>query len=178
MQQQKVSFFQAKRLRSFLRGKETLVIFTFLTVVAHSVLRLALPGVVEKFIDRLSIDQPEIEELLRFAGLYGLLSLCTLGFMLLKTYLCEKTAWHLTDTPRQKALLGMLGKGQAFFNQYTDGEILERFDGDITILESFVKSTLMPILMDLFVFCGILVIFFSNQWILGVAFLFSCALVL
>ena len=130
----------------------------------YTAIQLTLPIMVEKFIDIIAYGGSEGETIIY---MYSGLILFLVVVKLLKGYSEKEAALKITDKIRYTLLEKSLLKGQAFYNRYSVGEILEVAEKDIDIIDGFIVNTIIPVLVDLFTLIGIFVFFFIKNIYLG-----------
>ena len=130
----------------------------------YTAIQLTLPIMVEKFIDIIAYGGSEGETIIY---MYSGLILFLVAVKLLKGYSEKEAALKITDKIRYKLLEKSLLKGQAFYNRYSVGDILEVAEKDIDIIDGFIVNTIIPVLVDLFTLIGIFVFFFIKNVYLG-----------
>lgn len=122
----------------------------------YAVIQLALPIMVEKFIDIIAYGGSGWETIIyTYTGLV----LFLVVVKLLKGYSEKKSALKITDKIRYRLLEKSLSRGQTFYNHYSVGDILEVAEKDIDIIEEFIVNTAIPVFVDLFTLVGIFVFF-------------------
>lgn len=130
----------------------------------YTAIQLTLPIMVEKFIDIIAYGGSEGETIIY---MYSGLILFLVVVKLLKGYSEKEAALKITDKIRYKLLEKSLLKGQAFYNRYSVGDILEVAEKDIDIIDGFIVNTIIPVLVDLFTLIGIFIFFFIKNIYLG-----------
>ena len=130
----------------------------------YTAIQLTLPIMVEKFIDIIAYGGSEGETIIY---MYSGLILFLVAVKLLKGYSEKEAALKITDKIRYKLLEKSLLKGQAFYNRYSVGDILEVAEKDIDIIDGFIVNTIIPVLVDLFTLIGIFIFFFIKNIYLG-----------
>ena len=130
----------------------------------YTAIQLTLPIMVEKFIDIIAYGGSEGETIIY---MYSGLILFLVVVKLLKGYSEKEAALKITDKIRYKLLEKSLLKGQAFYNRYSVGEIVEVAEKDIDIIDGFIVNTIIPVLVDLFTLIGIFIFFFIKNVYLG-----------
>ena len=130
----------------------------------YTAIQLTLPIMVEKFIDIIAYGGSEGETIIY---MYSGLILFLVAVKLLKGYSEKEAALKITDKIRYTLLEKSLLKGQAFYNRYSVGDILEVAEKDIDIIDGFIVNTIIPVLVDLFTLIGIFVFFFIKNVYLG-----------
>lgn len=122
----------------------------------YVIIQLALPIMVEKFIDIIAYGGSGWEAIIyTYIGLV----LFLVVVKLLKGYSEKKSAFKITDKIRYRLLEKILSRGQTFYNHYSVGDILEVVEKDIDIVEEFIVNTAIPVFVDLFTLAGIFVFF-------------------
>ena len=130
----------------------------------YTAIQLTLPIMVEKFIDIIAYGGSEGETIIY---MYSGLILFLVVVKLLKGYSEKEAALKITDKIRYTLLEKSLLKGQAFYNRYSVGDILEVAEKDIDIIDGFIVNTIIPVLVDLFTLIGIFIFFFIKNIYLG-----------
>ena len=130
----------------------------------YTAIQLTLPIMVEKFIDIIAYGGSEGETIIY---MYSGLILFLVVVKLLKGYSEKEAALKITDKIRYTLLEKSLLKGQAFYNRYSVGDILEVAEKDIDIIDGFIVNTIIPVLVDLFTLIGIFIFFFIKNVYLG-----------
>ena len=130
----------------------------------YTAIQLTLPIMVEKFIDIIAYGGSEGETIIY---MYLGLILFLVAVKLLKGYSEKEAALKITDKIRYTLLEKSLLKGQAFYNRYSVGDILEVAEKDIDIIDGFIVNTITPVLVDLFTLIGIFIFFFIKNVYLG-----------
>ena len=120
----------------------------------YTAIQLTLPIMVEKFIDIIAYGGSEGETIIY---MYSGLILFLVVVKLLKGYSEKEAALKITDKIRYTLLEKSLLKGQAFYNRYSVGDILEVAEKDIDIIDGFIVNTIIPVLVDLFTLIGIFI---------------------
>ena len=131
----------------------------------YTAIQLTLPIMVEKFIDIIAYGGSEGETIIY---MYSGLILFLVVVKLLKGYSEKEAALKITDKIRYTLLEKSLLKGQAFYNRYSVGDILEVAEKDIDIIDGFIVNTIIPVLVDLFTLIGIFIFFFIKNVYLGI----------
>ena len=130
----------------------------------YTAIQLTLPIMVEKFIDIIAYGGSEGETIIY---MYSGLILFLVVVKLLKGYSEKEATLKITDKIRYTLLEKSLLKGQAFYNRYSVGDILEVAEKDIDIIDGFIVNTIIPVFVDLFTLIGIFIFFFIKNIYLG-----------
>ncbi|EFH82363.1 ABC transporter related protein [Ktedonobacter racemifer DSM 44963] len=139
-------------------------------------LQLYNPKVLGDFINA-TLQQGIGKGLVWLALLYLLVSFLNQGASVVSEYLCEKVAWTATNELRADLLAHVLTLDQTFHKQHTQGELLERIDGDVNDLSNFFSKFLVHMLFHLLLLLGMLVVLASIDWRLGASMGGYCLLV-
>lgn len=145
-----------QRNELFNKGNLVYLITPGLCCAFYAAVQLALPIMVEKFIDIIAYGGSGWKTIIyTYVGLL----LFLLVVKLLKGYSEKEAALKITDKIRYKLLEKSLSRGQVFYNQYSVGDILEVAEKDIDIIEGFIIDTGVPIFVDLITLFGIFIFF-------------------
>ncbi len=139
-------------------------------------LQLLNPKVLGDFIDA-TVQQGLSQTLIWLALLFLLISLLNQGASVISAYLCENVAWTATNLLRTDLLAHVLTLDQAFHKSHTQGELIERIDGDVNDLSNFFSKFIVHMFFHLLLLLGMLIVLTSIDWILGVSMGLYCLLV-
>ncbi|GHO49277.1 ABC transporter ATP-binding protein [Ktedonospora formicarum] len=140
-------------------------------------LQLYSPWVLGRFIDT-TREQGLSQALIWLALLFLLATFLTQGASVISAYLCEHVAWTATNNLRADLLTHVLGLDLAFHEDHTQGELLERIDGDVNDLSNFFSKFVVHMLFHLLLLLGILVALSVMDWRLGISMGLYCLLVI
>lgn len=140
-----------------------------LLLVASTGLQVAGPQVVRGFIDAVQ-RQALNAVLIRTALLYLGVTLAHQTLRVLATYWGQRVAWRATNALRSDLASHLVKLDLSFHKAHTPGELIERVDGDVTVLAQFFSSLAVELLSSLLLLIGILIAIFAIDWQLGVAF--------
>ncbi|HEV7216935.1 MAG TPA: ABC transporter ATP-binding protein, partial [Chloroflexota bacterium] len=162
-------------LGRYLRPQWRRVVVLAVLLLAAIGLQLVGPQILRAFIDTATGGHA-----LAFAG--GLPSLAALAFLFLaaavagqvvalaETYTAESLAWTATNRLRKDLMLHCLGLDMAFHTLHTPGEMIERIDGDVSLLANFLSRFAVQVLGNALLLIGILVLLFRVHWLVGATF--------
>jgi ATP-binding cassette, subfamily B, bacterial len=131
-------------------------------------LRLANPQFIRIFIDRARAQAP-LSTLTRIALVFIGLMIFQQIVTVLVTYLGELVGWTSTNELRQKLLEHTVRLDMTFHNRHTPGEMIERIDGDITVLGNFFSQFAIQIGANLILLIGAIVLIGMEDWRAGLA---------
>lgn len=80
------------------------------------------------------------------------------------TYVSETIAWTATNNLRYDLAQHALRLDQSYHNIHTPGEMIERIDGDITILSNFFSQFIVQLLGNGLLLVGVLILFLREDW--------------
>lgn len=86
------------------------------------------------------------------------------------TYMSEQIGWVTTNQLRSDLTHHCLQLDLAFHHAHTPGEMIERLDGDLTILSNFFSEFILRLLGSGLLLFGILLALFHEDWRVGLAF--------
>lgn len=154
-----VNYLRAQRGRVFLLG---------LLLLSTIGLQLVSPQLVGEFVDEAQTGGA-MNTLLTLALLYIGIALVQQVAAIGTAYLSENVGWTATNALRADLARHSLRLDMSFHNTHTPGEMIERIDGDVTMLATFFSQFVLVVLSNLLLIVGVLVILFREDWRLGVA---------
>ncbi|MGI8913369.1 MAG: ABC transporter ATP-binding protein [Chloroflexota bacterium] len=89
---------------------------------------------------------------------------------LAETYMAENVGWLATNRLRNDLMLHCLRLDMGFHNQHTPGELIERIDGDVSLLANFFARFVVQVLGNALLIVGVLVLLFRIHWLVGATF--------
>ncbi|GCE31594.1 helicase [Dictyobacter alpinus] len=163
-------------LARYLRPQWLMALLMALLLLVSIGLQLENPRILGDFID-VTVKQGLSQTLILVALLFLVISLLNQAVFVASEYLCEKVAWTATNALRSDLLAHVLTLDQGFHKSHTQGELLERIDGDVNDLTNFFSKFVVHMLFHLLLLIGILVVLGSIDWILSVSMGLYCLLV-
>ena len=88
----------------------------------------------------------------------------------LATYLSVRIGWQATNALRVDLLRHTVALDQRFHNAHTPGEMIERVDGDVTLLSNYFSEFVVQILGSVLVIVVLLVVILLQDWRVGAIF--------
>ena len=82
----------------------------------------------------------------------------------LATYLSVRIGWQTTNALRVDLLRHSVALDQRFHNAHTPGEMIERVDGDVTLLSNYFSEFVVQILGSVLVIVAVLVVILLQDW--------------
>jgi ATP-binding cassette subfamily B protein/ATP-binding cassette subfamily C protein len=94
------------------------------------------------------------------------------------TYFSQQVAWSSTNSLRHDLAAHCLELDMGFHNTHTPGEMIERIDGDVTLLANFLSEFMIQIVGSILLVIGVLFMLFRLDWRLGLSLTLFTILVL
>jgi ATP-binding cassette, subfamily B, bacterial len=132
------------------------------------VLQLALPRVVQGFIDR-ATSGAELNALLTLGAVYLAIALTQNGTLVGWKYIAQNVGLIATNQIRTDLTLHCLRLDMAFHNARTPGEMIERVDGDVTKLGNFLSQFIVQLTLNALLLTGAIGLLFAVDWRIGAA---------
>ncbi len=155
-------------LGTYLKPQWFKALLLALSLLTGIVLQLINPQIVRYFID--TIFTHGIMSTLVNAGLlYIGIAILNQGIAIVTSYLSTNVAWTATNQLRIDLLEHCLTLDMSFHQARTPGEMIERIDGDVDDLSNFFSQFVLRLLTNALLLIGILFLFFTVSWIVGVA---------
>jgi ATP-binding cassette subfamily B protein len=137
-------------------------------------LQLANPQIMRRFIDT-ALSGGALETLVRAGLLFIGIALVQQVVSVLATYLSQRVAWSATNALRADLVRHCLYLDMSFHNAHTPGELIERIDGDVTVLSNFFSRFAIQLLGNALLIVGVLTVLFVEDWRVGLALaVFAC----
>jgi ABC-type multidrug transport system fused ATPase/permease subunit len=131
-------------LGMLLRGRRGRLALLGLLLAVSSALPLAGPQLLRAFIDQ-AVEGRPIAALTLVAGAYVAVALSGQALAVTAAYGATELAWTVTNDLRGLLLRHTLELDLSFHGTHPPGELIERTDGDVTALSTFVSSFVMRI---------------------------------
>jgi ATP-binding cassette subfamily B protein len=135
-------------------------------LVVSSAVPLAGPQLLRAFIDEAVAGRP-LSLLALIAGAFVAVSLVQQTVNIAVVYASTHLAWVATNALREDVARHALGLDLSFHERHSPGELIERTDGDITALSSFVSSFLVHVVGNALTLVGVLIVVFVEDWRVG-----------
>jgi ATP-binding cassette, subfamily B, bacterial len=162
-------------LGRYLRPQWRRVVVLAVLLFAAIGLQLAGPQILRVFIDTAtgghSLAFTNASQALTIAALlYLATALAGQAVAIIETYVAENLAWVATNRLRADLMLHCLRLDLGFHKLHTPGELIERIDGDVSLLANFLSRFVVQVLGNLLLLVGILVLLFRVHWLVGTTF--------
>ncbi|HEX6508389.1 MAG TPA: ABC transporter ATP-binding protein [Chloroflexota bacterium] len=161
-------------LVAYLSPQRTRVLLLAALLFASIGLQLANPQVVSFFID--TAQKGGSDTALTWAAVaFLVIALVQQIVALGASYLGENVGWEATNRLRADLLQHCLTLDLPFHKSHTPGELIERIDGDVTLLANFFSQFTITVLGNALLVAGILVILARDSVWLGLGLTAYCA---
>ena len=155
-------------LGTYLKPQWLKALLLALALLIGTVLQLVNPQLVRYFIDTIS-THGAVKSLVNTGLLYVGIALLNQGVAVATSYLSTNVAWTATNQLRVDLLKHCLALDMSFHKAHTAGEMIERIDGDVDDLSNFFSQFVLSLLTNALLLIGILILFFTISWIVGLA---------
>lgn len=126
-------------------------------------LQLINPQLMRYVIDSALARSP-METVTLAAALFFIAAFVQQILSVLTSYISETIAWTATNALRLDLAKHALMLDQAYHNLHTPGEMIERIDGDITILSNFFSQFILQVVGNALLIIGVLLLFLREDW--------------
>jgi ABC-type multidrug transport system fused ATPase/permease subunit len=133
-------------------------------------LQLINPQVLRYFIDTAQGTASDIDAqpaLLGAALIFIVVGIAQRMAVLATIYLSERVGWAATNALRADLTRHCLRLDMSFHKQRTPGELIERIDGDVTMLSNFFAQFAIQLLSNLVLIVAVLIVLFREDWRVG-----------
>src|SRR5262245_11746121 len=139
-----------------------------LLLLATITLRLAGPQIQRQFIDT-ALGGGELPALVAGAALFIAVAAATQVVAVLDGYVAESVGWAATNALRANLALHCLRLDASFHGAHTPGELIERIDGDVTVLANFFSRFVIHVAGNALLLAGVLILLALENWLVGLA---------
>lgn len=130
-------------------------------------LSLSSPQILRYFIDTAEADGA-LRDLFIAGGLFLAVAIFRQIVTLISAYLGQDVGWRVTNRMREDLAFHCLNLDMSFHQQYTPGEMVERVDGDTTVLSNFFSEFVLQVIGNTFLLIGVLIVLSLEDWRVGV----------
>jgi ATP-binding cassette subfamily B protein len=130
-------------------------------------IQVATPIIASRFIDE-AVGDGTMRRLVALAVLPIALAIIAQGLGVAETWFAERVSWDATNALRIDLLAHLLRLDAGFHLERTQGELIERVDGDVANLARFFSQFVINVLGNLVLMLGILVLVIRLDWLIGV----------
>lgn len=155
-------------LSKYLKKQWYKVIILGFVLISGIGLQLINPQIVRFFIDGALAKKPS-KTLIEAAVLFIIIAFVQQLFAVLTTYLGNSIGWTSTNALRNDLVFHCLHLDMSFHKSFKPGELIERIDGDVTILLNFFSKLIIIVINNILLILGVLVLLFMEDWRIGLA---------
>lgn len=155
-------------LGTYLRPQWRRALLLCLLLFGGIALQLINPQVLGSFIDS-ATGGGALDVLTQMALLYLGLAFVGQIVTVVETYVAQNIGLTATNTLRNDLLLHTLGLDPEFHNSHTPGEMIERVDGDVSLLGNFFSRFVVNLLGNAILLVGVLALLIAIDWRVGLA---------
>ncbi len=137
-----------------------------LLLLAGIALQLVGPQILRSFVDTATSGGAQdalTRDGLLFLGIALLQQAASVG----ATYVGEQIGWSATNALRADLLRHTLRLDLSFHGQHGPGALIERIDGDVTLLASFFSQLILRVVGNVLLLIGVLALLFREDWRIG-----------
>ncbi len=138
-------------------------------------LQLGAPLVLRAFLDAVAA-QSVLSTVFRLAAFYIVVAFALRAVRVGENYLAEWVAWQATNALRIDLVRHCLALDLAFHLQHTPGELIERIDGDVGILNNFFSRFVLVLVTNALIALGVIGILATIDWRMGLLYIFYALL--
>lgn len=149
-------------LRDYLAPQRTRVALLALLVAGNIALQLANPQLLRTFIDT-ATERSAPGRLPWLALLFIAFALLQQGLAATAKYVGQNVGWTATNLLRRDVTAHCLGLDLSFHKAHSPGEMIERIDGDITLLSGFFSQMMIDLASNGLVVLGVLALLFRED---------------
>ena len=139
-------------------------------LLAGLALQLANPQIIRYFLDTAQAGG-EMRFLLAAGGLFIAFALLQQALKLAAGYASKDVGWAATNRLRADLALHCLRLDMPFHKRFTPGELIERIDGDVTLLANFFSAFAVRVLGNALLVVGILALLAREDLRVGIGML-------
>jgi ATP-binding cassette, subfamily B, bacterial len=150
-------------LANYLRQQRLRVGLVAILLLSGIGLQLVNPQILRYFIDTAQ-SGGATQSLLLAALLFIGVAIGYQWLNVLTTYLSEHVGWTATNALRSDLALHCLRLDPSFHKQRTSGELIERIDGDASVLANFFSQFVIQVLGNLLLLLGVLLVLALEDW--------------
>ena len=153
-------------LRHYLRRRRGTVALLGVLLLASTGAQALTPLIVRHVIDAATAGAA-LADLVWWGAAYG--GAATLAYVVtvVATLLSVRIGWQSTNALRTDLLRHTVRLDLRFHHDHTPGEMIERVDGDITLMSNYFAEFAVQIVGNALVIIGVMAVVFSQDWRVG-----------
>jgi ABC-type multidrug transport system fused ATPase/permease subunit len=153
-------------LARYLRPHGSHIALLALILAATIAVQAATPLVAGRFIND-AVARAPMRDLVTLALLTMLLALLGQGLSIAETWIAERVAWDATNALRLDLLAHLLRLDAGYHAARTEGELIERVDGDVSTLARFFSRFVVNVLGNALLILVVLGLLLRVDWRVG-----------
>ena len=143
------------------------IVLLALILAATIAVQVATPLVASRFINN-AVDRAPMRDLVELALLTMLLALLGQAFSVAETWIAERVGWDATNALRLDLLAHLLRLDSSYHAARTQGELIERVDGDVSTLARFFSRFVINLIGNALLIVVVLALLLRVDWRVGV----------
>ena len=161
--------FMKNFFKKYAYENKTKIFIIAIIMLSCSSLELLLPQILGRYVDSLNALNIKILSIIAISYLVMVI----LSFVVnnINIFLCEKLGWDICDDIRIKLVERVFGYGTQYQKMHSNGELVEKIEGDVNFLFNFFSSFLVNVVGSGLIVIGIILFFFTQSVWLGACFL-------
>lgn len=153
-------------LRKYFVPQKGKVIALTLLLILSIALQILNPQILREFID-LFTKEKEKGELIIYASMFIGIAIINQCVSVLAGYIAQIMSWNAKNELRRDLLAHCTELDMSFHKERTPGEMVERIDGDVSVLGNFFSNFMVLVFTNVIFLSGVLVILFLEHWMIG-----------
>ncbi|MGC4107959.1 MAG: ABC transporter ATP-binding protein [Thermomicrobiales bacterium] len=153
-------------LATYLRPHRAGVILLGLILFASIGMQITTPILAARFIDNVTSAAP-LNDLIRLAIATIILALVGQVLAVAATGVAERVGWDATNTLRIDLTSHLLRLDRSFHSTHTQGELIERVDGDVRLLARFFSAFIVGLGGNALLLLAMLGVLWRVDWMIG-----------
>jgi ABC-type multidrug transport system fused ATPase/permease subunit len=150
---------EARLLLATLRPDRRRTVAVLSILVVALLLRLAMPALLGRFVDRAIAGSP-VDALMRIAAAYVAAALVAEGLQLVVMWGSVHLSWRAGNRLREQLARHAVRLEMAWHGRHSPGQLIERIDGDVEALVIFFTNVVVHVLGNLVLMIAMLVVAF------------------
>lgn len=155
-------------LSKYLKSQLLWVLMLGAILLSSVGLQLVNPQIVRFFIDAAASGKTS-DVLIKTAIIFIAIIFLQQLLALAKTYLGKRIGWKATNDLRNDLTYHCLNLDMEFHKNFKPGELIERIDGDVTILLNFFSQFVLILVNNIILVFGVLILLYREDWRIGIA---------
>lgn len=154
-------------LLNYLKNQKIKIFFLAIVLLCEIAVQIINPLIVKDFIDTALINNKLL--LKKIAIIYILLAFGQQFFSIITTYLGQIIGWSATNSLREDLVKHCLTLDMKFYKDKRPGELIERIDGDVSMLFNFFSKMGILLVSNSLLVIGVLFMYFRVDYRIGIA---------